>query len=198
MKFLPLKLLIFMLPMIAHGHHPMGGDVPGTLVQGLMSGFGHPIIELNHLLFIVAFAGLLAVCSRHVITHVSLFLVLAAAGTIGRLLIPDIHYFDAGVLFTTLVAGLLLISRKMDYVQVPWLLAPVAGLLHGYAYGAAVVGAENMPLFSYLVGFSLMQSALMVGIICGVRHLAKLLPGTTVSIYRSISGIAVIFLSFIA
>jgi urease accessory protein len=198
MKFLPPKLLILMLPMIAHGHHPMGGDVPGTMVQGLMSGFGHPIIELNHLLFIVAFAALLAVCNRHVIAHVSLFLMLAATGTIGRLMIPDIPYFDAGVLFTTLVVGLLLIFRKLDYVQVPWLLAPVAGLLHGYAYGAAVVGAENKPLFSYLVGFSLIQAALMLGIICGVRHLAKLLPGATVTVYRSVSGIAVIFLSFIA
>ena len=38
----------------AHAHHVMGGQTPATFVQGLLSGFGHPIIGIDHLAFIVA------------------------------------------------------------------------------------------------------------------------------------------------
>ena len=37
----------------AFAHHAMGGGVPSTLGQGLLSGFGHPVIGVDHL----AFAG---------------------------------------------------------------------------------------------------------------------------------------------
>ena len=38
----------------AHAHHPMGGATPGNLFEGLASGLAHPVIGLDHLLFILA------------------------------------------------------------------------------------------------------------------------------------------------
>ena len=35
----------------ALAHQPMGGVVPETLLHGLMSGVGHPIIGLDHFAF---------------------------------------------------------------------------------------------------------------------------------------------------
>lgn len=197
MKFLPLKVLILVLPLIAHAHHPMGGEVPATMAQGLLSGLGHPIIELDHLLFIVAFAALLAFCSLHIMAHLGLFITLALIGTLGRLIIPDLPLLEVGILASTLVAGLLLIFRRLDYVQALWLLAPLAGLIHGYAYGAAVVGAENTPLFGYLSGVFLIQAALILSVAFGIRNLNKHFPATAVRIYRPVSGAAVIVFGLI-
>jgi len=39
----------------------------------------------------------------------------------------------------------------------------IAGLFHGWAYGAAIVGAEATPLIAYLFGFGTVQLALMFG-----------------------------------
>src|SRR5262245_54518391 len=38
----------------AHAHHVMGGRTPATLLEGLLSGLGHPLIGIDHLAFIVA------------------------------------------------------------------------------------------------------------------------------------------------
>lgn len=43
----------------AWAHHAMGGEVPGTFAEGLLSGLAHPVIGLDHLAFILA-VGLIA------------------------------------------------------------------------------------------------------------------------------------------
>jgi urease accessory protein len=57
----------------AMAHHAMGGEMPTTLAQGLLSGLAHPVIGVDHLVVIVAiglFAGIkrqglaLPICCR--------------------------------------------------------------------------------------------------------------------------------------
>ena len=43
----------------AYAHHPMGGTTPTTFTEGLLSGFGHPVLGLDHLAALVV-VGLLA------------------------------------------------------------------------------------------------------------------------------------------
>src|SRR5215813_7890802 len=38
----------------AFAHHLMGGRMPSTFVEGLLSGLGHPVIGIDHLAFLVA------------------------------------------------------------------------------------------------------------------------------------------------
>ena len=38
----------------ALAHHPMAGQPMDTFVQGLMSGFGHPVLGFDHLFFVIA------------------------------------------------------------------------------------------------------------------------------------------------
>ena len=49
-----------LLPRIAWAHHFMGGGLPQTFTQGLLSGLGHPVIGLDHAAFIVAAGFFLA------------------------------------------------------------------------------------------------------------------------------------------
>ena len=48
------------LPRIVWAHHFMGGGLPETFAQGLLSGFGHPVIGPDHAVFIVAAGFFLA------------------------------------------------------------------------------------------------------------------------------------------
>jgi len=48
------------LPRMAWAHHFMGGGLPETFAQGLLSGLGHPVIGLDHAAFILAAGFFLA------------------------------------------------------------------------------------------------------------------------------------------
>lgn len=192
-----LKFLVVMLPVAAKAHHPMGGETPQTALQGLLSGFGHPIIELDHFLFIFGFAVLLALCSRYLIGHMGLFLVTAMAGTGLRQLHPELPYLETGVLLSTLAVGVLLIVQKLDRTALIWVLAPAAGLFHGYGYGAAVVGAEETPLVAYLIGFSLIQAAVMAIIVVALRWFIAGRSQLGMNAYRMTGGATVIGLAFL-
>ena len=47
----------------ALAHHVMGGRMPASFSEGLLSGFGHPIIGLDHLAAVLA-VGCLAAAHR--------------------------------------------------------------------------------------------------------------------------------------
>jgi urease accessory protein len=147
------SLLIFAQP--AAAHHPMGGTTPATLMQGLLSGFGHPIIGMDHLLFIVAVGIACYYFGRHAAT-IAVFLAGTMAGALAHWQALDVPYADAWVLLLRRSTWL---SRKTAIA-----LFGLSGLAHGYAYGEAIVGAEATPLYAYLAGFTLIQSAIAL---CG-------------------------------
>ena len=41
----------------AWAHHVMGGRLPSTFLEGLLSGLGHPVLGPEHLRFLIAVAG---------------------------------------------------------------------------------------------------------------------------------------------
>ena len=49
----------------AAAHHFMDGTTPATAAEGLLSGLAHPLIGLDHLLFLMAAATLLAAAIRN-------------------------------------------------------------------------------------------------------------------------------------
>jgi urease accessory protein len=175
----------------------MGGEAPETAIQGLLSGLGHPIIELDHFLFVVGFAGFLALCSRKIIIHAGLFLALAMVGTLGHLARPDLPYMEAGIVLTTVIVGGFLLVQKLDSARLLWFLAPVAGLLHGYGYGGAIVGAENTPVFAYLMGFTIIQTMLMFAIVHCLKRFGSDPQSDGFSVYRSFCGAVMISLAFL-
>ena len=72
-----------------------------------------------------------------------------------------------------MAAGAFAMRGKIAGLMPATLLAAVAGLFHGWAYGAAVVGAEATPLLAYLAGFGVTQ--LLIAVVVGifVRQLWK-------------------------
>ena len=145
------------LPLAAHAHHAMGGSTPGTLLQGLLSGLAHPVIGIDHLMFVLA-VGAACYYFGHKAGPVVAFLAGAIAGTVLHVQQVTLAYSEAGVALTLVVLGLLFFRGKsLLKTKAAFAVFAAAGVLHGYAYGESIVGAEPTPLYAYLAGYTAVQ-----------------------------------------
>ena len=152
-----LATLAAVLPDPAQAHHAMDSATPTDALEGLLSGFAHPIIGIDHFLFVLAIGAACHYLGQRA-GGVAAFLAAAAAGTVLHLYRAALPYPDAWVAVSLVALGLLLLRAA------PFLKSRVAvgffalcGIAHGYAYGEAIVGAEQTPLVAYIAGFTLVQ-----------------------------------------
>jgi urease accessory protein len=149
-----LSWLATTLPAMAH--HPFGGKAPTNFIEGFLSGLGHPVIGLDHFVFVVAI-GLIAAKQSRGIFVVAAFLLAAMLGTSLHLASVNLPALEVVIAGSVVAFGAMLLFEK----NLNWLmmvgLGAIAGLFHGYAYGEAVIGAEMTPILAYLAGFTLIQ-----------------------------------------
>jgi urease accessory protein len=156
----------------ALAHHPMGGMIPATFTQGLLSGLGHPVIGLDHLAALVG-VGLVASRFARGLTLPAFWMVAMAAGVGLHLASFDLPYTEALVALSVLVIGLAATIRTtLPYALVALLFA-AGGAVHGYALGESIIGAETSPLAAYLIGLVAVQTALTTGIALVARFVMK-------------------------
>ena len=148
--------LLLATPVLAH--HPSGGEAPQNILQGLLSGLGHPVIGLDHLAFVIAVGLLAAVLNQRAVPIV--FLLAAVVGTGLHLAGLNLPVPELVISGSVLLFGLLTVTHRQLNAPTVMALAAAAGIFHGYAYGETVVGAEPMPLMAYLAGFTLIQGAI--------------------------------------
>ena len=135
----------------------MDGELPSTFTQGLLSGLGHPVIGLDHLAFIVAL-GIAAAVVPGPLAVIATFVALSAAGVLIHIAKLDVPMVEPLVALTVLLAGAALVWSR-SVTRPMWVaLAAVAGLLHGYAFGELIVGAERTVLGAYIVGIALITA----------------------------------------
>jgi urease accessory protein len=146
----------------ASAHHLMGGEMPSTTWQGLLSGLGHPIIGVDHVAFVIG-CGVMA----QVLDRPFLLPLLFVAGTIFGCLLHvqgnAVSWSEPAITLTIAVAAIALAMRARPPLIVIATLLTVAGALHGYAYGESIVGAETTPLTAYIIGFAVIQYCIAVG-----------------------------------
>ena len=162
----------------AWAHHVMGGKLPQTFLQGLLSGFGHPVIGVDHLAAIVG-VGILAALAGRSAAVVLAFSVAVIAGVGLHLSRIDLPASELFVGLTTLLLGALVILRQSMSAGRALLLFAIAGLVHGYALGESIVGAEASPLVAYLLGLLVIQTAIGVVVYAAVRSLSRWPARTT-------------------
>jgi urease accessory protein len=173
-------------PLSASAHHPMEGQTPATVLQGLLSGLGHPVIELDHLAFVLA-AGLIVAMGRRTVSLAAAFVIASMAATLARAQGLQVPAGELWVAASLAVAGAVMLSTRRwpAFALLPLLVA--GGLAHGYAYGEAIVGAEQQPLVAYLAGLAAIQFAMMLG----VARAAAAASAARVATARRWSGITV-------
>ena len=142
----------------AMAHHPFGGETPRSIVEGFLSGLGHPVIGLDHLAFIVAIGAISIGQTRGWVLLAS-FLAATIGGTSIHLQEWYLPAPELVISISVLLFGILILSQQVYRLSMLAAIAALAGMFHGYAYGEAVVGAEPTPLFAYLVGFTIVQVA---------------------------------------
>lgn len=140
----------------ALAHHAMGGQLPQTFAQGLLSGIGHPVIGIDHLAFVVA-VGVAAALAGRLWTLTPAFVIGAFAGCLVHLAGITLPVAELVIAATVLLLGALIASNRDVSPLGLGALILGAGLFHGWAYGEAIFGAEQTPLIAYLTGFTLIQ-----------------------------------------
>jgi urease accessory protein len=150
---------IYAVPAVAHAHHAMGGKVPATFLDGFLSGLAHPVIGLDHLamiLLIGAYAG----ASRQGHGPVLAFTGAALIGCLVHVGGFDLPHVETSIAVSLIVLGIAACAALRSPRAVTACVFGLVGVLHGYAYGESITGAEATPLVAYLVGLAVVQSAL--------------------------------------
>jgi urease accessory protein len=146
--------LLTAAPVLAH--HPFGGQRPDSFLMGFLGGMGHPVISLDHFVFVIA-AGLLAALQFRGIMIPVTFVLASLAGTGVHLMRLDLPAPELIISVSVLIFGILLAIKDHLNTAIVAGLGAIAGIFHGYAYGEAIIGAEMTPLLAYLAGLSLIQ-----------------------------------------
>jgi urease accessory protein len=161
---LPLSasLLTLLVPVSAGAHHFMDEAVPRTVAEALLSGLAHPVVGADHLLFL-AIVGFLTAAMRtgERFLAVSFFI---GATLLGAALRPSGVELGPGekLVASTLVAGgaLLLTRLRPSAGTLAMLLLP-AGLFHGQAFGALLLGAPLDRMLAYGAGLAAAQATVV-------------------------------------
>lgn len=185
----------------AFAHHPLDGKMPANFFEGIMSGFGHPMIGLDHLAFIIA-SGLMAVGMTAGILIPIAFVIATGIGAGIHLAaidlpIPEIVIAASVVLFGYLLAIKGKKQENNNYSLSITALAGLAGIFHGFAYGEGIFGAEPTPLVAYLIGFTIIQLAISFGTYILANRLIKHIPFKYLTRFAgsAIAAIGMVFLS---
>jgi urease accessory protein len=156
----------------ASAHHVMGGKTPSTFMEGLLSGLGHPVIGPDHLAFLVAI-GIVVGVGGFNLALAGVFVAAMAIGVAVHVAGVGLPAAELLVALSVLLAGILIVHGRA-LPTVAWaMLFAVAGLLHGYAFGESIYGAEATPLEAYLLGLVIVQTALAVGVALVARRVAS-------------------------
>jgi urease accessory protein len=154
------------VPTAVLAHHVNDGRPPVSFFDGMFSGLAHPVLGLDHLVFILT-AGLAAGALNLGLRMPALFIVSSIVGLGMHLLRIDVPLAEAAVASSILLLGLAIGSRSGFGTKIWMALFISAGLFHGYAYGESIVGAPYSPLFGYLAGLGVVQ-----GVLASLTYLA--------------------------
>ncbi|MGO4387907.1 HupE/UreJ family protein [Microvirga sp. 2YAF29] len=171
-SLLALTLGGFLAATPALAHHAMDGETPTTLIQGLLSGLGHPVIGLDHLAALIG-VGLVSSRFPRGWTLPAFWILAMAAGVGIHLASADLPQVELLVALSVVIIGIAATLRTtLPYAVIAALFA-AGGLVHGYALGESIIGAEAAPLGGYLVGLVVIQTALTTGIAYAATKLSK-------------------------
>lgn len=162
LKKIAIALATLVVANPAFAHHVMGGHQASTFGEGLLSGLGHPVIGIDHFAAVVAI-GCLAAAHRNGAFLVIGYIVTMMCGVGLHLLGATVPASELLVALTVLGLGAVVVWKRDLAVGAALTLFAIVGLIHGYALGESIYGAESTPLIAYLIGLAAIQSAIALG-----------------------------------
>ena len=156
----------------AFAHHVMGGRMPASFADGLLSGLGHPIIGLDHFAAVVA-VGCLAAAQRAAPALAIGFVLAMIAGATAHVRGASVPAAEILVAISVIGLGAMLLRSRPLPAGAALTLFALTGLVHGYALGESIYGAEPTPLYAYLLGLAVIQSAVALAAMSVAQLIAK-------------------------
>ena len=156
----------------ALAHHVMGGRMPATFADGLLSGLAHPIIGLDHFAAIVAVACLASAHRAGSLLVVG-FVVAMIAGVTIHVRGTTLPAAEIIVALSVIVLGAVLLRNRGLHTGAALALFIAAGLTHGYALGESIYGSETSPLAGYFIGLVAIQSAVALSVMFAARTVLR-------------------------
>src|ERR1051325_5151923 len=95
----------------AFAHHVMGGRMPATFGEGILSGLGHPVIGLDHFAAVVA-VGCLAAAHRQGAALAVAFVVAMMGGVAVHLQAVAVPASEVLVAASVILLGVILVRRS--------------------------------------------------------------------------------------
>ncbi len=181
----------------ALAHHLMGGRMPTTLAEGLLSGLGHPVIGLDHLAAVVAVGCIAAIYRAGAwLTVAYILAMIAGVGMHVRgTTVPGDELLVAG---SVVVLGVTLLSRWRPPLNIGFLLFALTGLIHGYALGESMYGAEPSPLIAYFVGLAIIQIVVANAAMLATRMTMQARASESLPLYLvgvAVVGVGLVFMA---
>lgn len=122
--------------------------------EGFLWGIADPVISLECLVSVVAI-GLLSAGTSHRAFIAASFVFAAILGTVIHLFLLNLPGAEIALAISSIAFGaMLVISNRINWVVLA-LLGAIAGFFHGYAHGESIIGAEIVPLVTYVLGITL-------------------------------------------
>jgi len=140
----------------ALAHHVTGYAMPATAMAGFLSGIGHPLIGVDHLLFVVG-AGVLAAHFERGFILPPVFVIASAFAVLVRYLGADLALGELPIAASLVILGAMMLAARIPGEGVVAVLFLAAGTLHGHALAGSIIGAERTPLICYLAGLAVIQ-----------------------------------------
>jgi urease accessory protein len=149
-----------------------GGTTPTTFWDGLLSGLRHPVIGLDHLAAVIAVGCLAATQPKGWMPVIGFVVatVVGAAAHIGEATVPNAEIFVA---LSVVALGLIVFRKAPLRRDLAFALFAAAGLINGYALGETIASAGRTPIVAYFIGLALIQTAIALAVMFGVRLLTE-------------------------
>ncbi|MEZ5926515.1 MAG: HupE/UreJ family protein [Hyphomicrobiaceae bacterium] len=196
-----LRLFIFAIALFSgatagHAHHANAGKPPASVLEGLISGFGHPLIGLDHAAFLMG-AGIAAAFMPSAMTTILSFVAATVAGCLLHTTGITLPMAEVVVAASVVLIGALVLSGRRIAGAAYGALFVIAGVFHGFAYGESIVGAEEPTFAAYLIGFAVIQMLVALTVTAIVRGIWNAATPDTVSTRLAgalVAGIGTAFL----
>ena len=143
--------ILLILPSFVFAHHPLNGGLMETFNDGLLSGIGHPILGLDHLIFIIG-VGLISFISRKFINFSFAFIGGTFLGLFSIIFGLYLPFYEIIISCSLLLLGYLILKGKNPAFK--GFLFIFFGVFHGWAYGAIMLDRPEINL-SVILGYSI-------------------------------------------